>query len=151
MSGQVREQSANGRIAAHGKNEKTRKISSRSKGKRDMPEVTKRHNSMFPIGIQCDGRNELYTLKGAKQLRIKLNNAIEWAVNEEQKMTKLKKSVTEAMDMLRNMSMGAIGKNGPTIAELNAFVEEDGGPWGDNSDYHTVQWAWRKLEEGMAK
>jgi len=47
-------------------------------------EVTKRYDRQFPIGIQRNGNSvKLYTLAAAKELRTKLSDAIEWAVNME--------------------------------------------------------------------
>ena len=57
-------------------------------------------------------------------------------------------AINDAMDMLTNMSMGAIGEGGPTIKELDDHVDATGGSWDDNSDYHTAQKTWRILEAG---
>ena len=58
-------------------------------------------------------------------------------------------AIREAMDMLANISAGGIGEGGPTIEELDAHVQATGRPFDDNSDYHTAQWAWRRLERGL--
>jgi len=57
-------------------------------------------------------------------------------------------AINDAMEMLKNMSMGCIGENGPTIKKLDDHVEATGNPWADNQDYHTAQKAWRILEAG---
>lgn len=44
-------------------------------------DVTKRHDAQFPVGIVSRHGTEKFTLKAAKELRLKLNEAIEWAVN----------------------------------------------------------------------
>ena len=60
--------------------------------------------------------------------------------------TKTRDTIIAAMDILTNMSVGAIGEGGPTIKELDDCVESNGSSWGDDADYHTVQYAWRILE-----
>jgi len=44
-------------------------------------DVTKRYDAQFPVGIVSRNGTEKFTLKAAKELRIKLDEAIEWAVN----------------------------------------------------------------------
>ena len=62
----------------------------------------------------------------------------------------MEKAMREAMDTLQSqMSMGAIGEYGPSIEEMDAFVEKDHGPYGENADYHAAQLAWRTLEKGL--
>ena len=47
-----------------------------------MVEVLKRSDEQFPVGLLVDDSNlQKLTLKAAKELRLKLNEAIEWAVN----------------------------------------------------------------------
>ena len=58
-------------------------------------------------------------------------------------------AIRETMDMLVHISAGGIGEGGPTIEELDAHVQATGRPFDDNSDYHTAQWAWRRLERGL--
>ena len=58
-------------------------------------------------------------------------------------------AVIEAMEMLKNMAIGGIGEDGPTLEELDSHAETTGRSWDDDADYHTAQWAWRKLEQGL--
>jgi len=44
-------------------------------------DVTKRYDAQFPVGIVSRNGTEKFTLKAAKELRLKLDEAIEWAVN----------------------------------------------------------------------
>lgn len=44
-------------------------------------DVTKRHDDQFPVGVVSRHGTEKFTLKAAKKLRLKLDEAIEWAVN----------------------------------------------------------------------
>lgn len=58
-------------------------------------------------------------------------------------------AVREAMEMLENMAIGGIGDGGPTIDELDEHVEKTGQSYDNDSDYHTAQWTWRKLQQGL--
>lgn len=60
-----------------------------------------------------------------------------------------KRFVEEAMKMLESFPCGGVGKDGPTIEELDSHAERTYLAWEDNSDYHCVQYAWRKLERAM--
>jgi len=47
-----------------------------------MIEITKRHDEKRPLGMLINGHFvQKITLRDAKELRIQLNDAIEWAVN----------------------------------------------------------------------
>ena len=61
----------------------------------------------------------------------------------------MSQAVIESMDMLKNMAIGGIGEDGPTLEELDNHAETTGRSWDDDADYHTAQWAWRKLEQGL--
>ena len=58
----------------------------------------------------------------------------------------LRTSVAGAMETLEGASMGGVGECGPTVKELDDHVEKTGTPWEGNSDYHTMQRAWKILE-----
>ena len=58
-------------------------------------------------------------------------------------------AANDAMKMLRNMACGGIGETGPTLEELDDHAEKTGRSWDDESDYHTAQWAWRRLQQGL--
>ena len=64
-------------------------------------------------------------------------------------MTKLIEAVKDAMHELSNMPCGAIGKGGPTLEEMDKYVDETGQSWEGDAEYHTAQRAWRILEEGL--
>ena len=48
-----------------------------------MVDVIKRHDWAFPVGIVSRDSTHMMSLEYAKKLRIKLDDAIEWAVNME--------------------------------------------------------------------
>jgi len=57
-------------------------------------------------------------------------------------------SIPLVMSVLEDLSCGgSVGARGPTIDELNRYVEEHMVPYNDAADYHTVQYAWRLLEQ----
>jgi hypothetical protein len=59
----------------------------------------------------------------------------------------MKVLIEMAMDELENASMGGIGGKGPTLIELDDHACDTGMPWEGNSDYHTIQRAWRILQK----
>ena len=56
-------------------------------------------------------------------------------------------TIKHVMSVLENLSCSDIGADGPTIEELDQYVETHHSPYEDNQDYHTVQCAWRLLEK----
>ena len=63
-------------------------------------EITKRHDSQFPIGLITEFKLEKLTLKAAKEFRIKLNEAIEWAVNMDD--IRKESNATHTLEKTRN-------------------------------------------------
>ncbi len=61
----------------------------------------------------------------------------------------LRGAMDEAMDMLKNIAVGGIGEEGPTLEELDNYAEKTGSSWHGDADYHTAQWAWRKLQQAL--
>lgn len=58
-------------------------------------------------------------------------------------------TVREAMQVLENIPCGGIGSDGPTLEELDEYVNETGNPWCGDSNYDTAQRAWRLLERAL--
>ena len=56
-------------------------------------------------------------------------------------------TIQHISEVLEQLSCGGIGAEGPTLEELDEFVETNQKPYGDDQDYHTVQYAWRLLEK----
>lgn len=56
-------------------------------------------------------------------------------------------SIPLVMSVLEQLSCSGLGAEGPTLEELDQYVEMYQKPYEDNSDYHTVQYAWRLLEK----
>ena len=57
--------------------------------------------------------------------------------------------IRQAMDVLEDLPMGAIGATGPTIEEM--IVEwEKGHCYGNDATYDTCQHSWRLLEMALA-
>lgn len=58
-----------------------------------------------------------------------------------------KKAVIRAvMAELENMPCSGIGPDGPTVDELDDYVEKHYAPMDDDAVYHTTQKCWRMLE-----
>jgi hypothetical protein len=55
--------------------------------------------------------------------------------------------IEAAMDELENYPAGGVGKEGPTLDELDEHEELTGCAWEGDSGYHVVQRAWRLLEK----
>lgn len=62
---------------------------------------------------------------------------------------RLYNAIIEAMDELKNASMGGIGEDGPTLQQLDDHVEKTGRDFADNADYHTMQRVWRILDDAL--
>jgi hypothetical protein len=60
-------------------------------------------------------------------------------------------AIFEAMQELENCPTGGIGREGPTVEDLDRHVEETGGCWDDDAGYHTVQRAWRLLDDAITR
>ena len=75
----------------------------------------------------------------------------ERARDAETKLSRIRRAVVDAMDTLTNLTIGGIGSDGPTLKELNNYVNTHGSAWEGEQDYHTVQAAWRTLERGLGK
>lgn len=56
-------------------------------------------------------------------------------------------TIKHVMEVLEQLSCSGVGPDGPTLEELDQYVEEHMSPYEDNQDYHTVQYAWRLLEK----
>ena len=54
--------------------------------------------------------------------------------------------LTEVMNELENCCTGGIGKDGPTLEELDTYTEEHGQPMEGDSVYHMAQRCYRLVE-----
>ena len=68
----------------------------------------------------------------------------------ESERERLRLACKDAMAVLSTQApMGAVGRDGPTLRQLNACIEKTGLPYDDDACYHAMQQAWRILEKGL--